>query len=176
MARPSKTFEERVDTSGGPDACWPWTGGRDVKGYGVYGTPDGSLKAHRVAWLRAHGSIPEDKYICHHCDNPPCCNPAHLFLGSPADNSADMVAKGRHAGRGKGVRPRGPEESRDVMLRLTQAELDEIDGYIERHSARIRHTGFTTSRNAMLLAWIRKGLDAAVAAEPQAANDEERAA
>lgn len=171
-----KSFEERVDSSGGPDACWPWTGARDIKGYGAYVVNGSGLKAHRVAWARVHGLIPEGQYICHHCDNPPCCNPAHLFVGSAADNSADMAAKGRNAGRGKNVRPRAPHETRDVMLRLSQAELDEIDAYAARFQERIRSTGGRTSRTMLLMAWIRAGLDAAVAAEPKGANDSERAA
>lgn len=178
MPRAALPFETRVDSSAGPDACWPWTGGHDLQGYGAYYRDGRYLKAHRFAWEQANGPIPEGQYVCHRCDNPPCVNPAHLFVGSAADNTADMVAKGRSAGRGKGVRPRAPEESRDVMLRLSQAELSEIDAYVERFAARIRGTGGRTSRTMLLMTWIRAGLAAAVAAEPQPANDagEEHAA
>ena len=55
------------------------------------------LKAHRVAWTLTFGKIPDELCCCHHCDNPECCNPYHLFVGTPSDNIADMVAKKRHA-------------------------------------------------------------------------------
>ena len=96
-----KTWQERfwakVDRSGGPDACWIWTGGRKGRGYGEFYKDHRLLGAHRVAWELAIGPIPNGLDCLHSCDNPPCCNPAHLFLGTQADNNADMVAKGRDA-------------------------------------------------------------------------------
>jgi len=65
-------------------------------GYGQVGIVDGKLiRAHRLAWELTNGWIPNGLYVCHHCDNPPCCNPAHLFLGTQADNMSDMVKKRR---------------------------------------------------------------------------------
>lgn len=82
-------------TVGDADACWPWTAARNEKGYGVTGIPGRrTSKAHRVAYAVHHGD-PGNLCVLHRCDNPPCCNPAHLFLGTRADNNRDMIGKGR---------------------------------------------------------------------------------
>ena len=79
--------------------CWDWVGARDTFGYGVIGRGGrgrGHTGAHRVSWQIHRGPIPPGMYVLHRCDNPPCSNPAHLFLGTHRDNVADMVAKGRN--------------------------------------------------------------------------------
>ncbi len=84
-------FWTKVDRSGGPGACWIWTGGKTIGGYGRYR----GKKAHRVAWEIENGPIPERLHVCHDCDNPPCCNPAHLVTGTPLDSARDRSTKGR---------------------------------------------------------------------------------
>lgn len=77
------------------DGCWEWTGPRLPRGYGVIRADGRQTYAHRVSWLLHFGPIPDRAFVLHHCDNPPCVNPAHLWVGSQADNVRDMIAKGR---------------------------------------------------------------------------------
>lgn len=88
------TFWACVDRDGD---CWEWRGRHDEKGYGRIGFEGRLQRADRVAWLLSFGEIPEGMCVLHRCDNPACCNPDHLFLGSQADNVADRDAKGRGA-------------------------------------------------------------------------------
>lgn len=117
-------FWKKVDRSGGPDACWTWTAYRDCRGYGQVGYAGRVSGAHRVAWAMTHGDMPVGLCVCHRCDNPPCCNPAHLFVGTHADNNADMISKGRH------VAPRGDDNG----SRLHPERLRRGDN----HPARVR--------------------------------------
>ncbi len=80
------------------DKCWPWMGARHYKGYGEFVVSKGNkTKAHRFSWTCKHGAIPDGMIICHKCDNPPCCNPSHLFLGTQKTNKEDSINKHRHA-------------------------------------------------------------------------------
>ncbi len=75
--------------------CTEYQGGRDPKGYGVAWNGQRLRRAHRLIWELTHGPIPDGMLVLHRCDNPPCCNIDHLFLGTARDNSRDMIAKGR---------------------------------------------------------------------------------
>lgn len=114
------------------DECWPWLGSRSGKGYGNIVIAGVVLTVTRVIWNGLHGD-PGDRQICHTCDNPPCCNPGHWFLGTQTDNTMDSVHKGR-ANRASGVRhgtathpetrPRG--EGVRHLAKLTAANVREI--------------------------------------------------
>jgi hypothetical protein len=113
--RASGSFWDKVETSG--DTCWLWRGSSFWDGYGQV-TSGGKLRrAHRVAWEKANGDIPPGMFVCHTCDVPLCCRPDHLFLGTPADNSRDMVEKGRSAPTAGELNPN---------CKLSWSKVDEI--------------------------------------------------
>lgn len=139
IGRPRVEPEERfwAKVSIPPDVitgCWNWTGGLNKYGYGKfgYGGSGHSRGAHRWVFEHLKGPIPRGMFICHHCDNPACVNPAHLFLGTPKDNTRDMMAKGRM--RGPAVdptirRPRGVEQAH---AKLNAASVLEIRALADR--------------------------------------------
>jgi hypothetical protein len=80
----------------GDNECWEWTGSRSAFGHGSFNMSGlSSSNSHRIMYKLTKGPIPTGMFVCHSCDNPPCCNPAHLWLGTPKDNMADCVSKGR---------------------------------------------------------------------------------
>ncbi len=102
--------------------CWIWTASKDTHGYGKTGR---NIKTHRLSWEVNVGPIPPGLCVLHKCDNPPCCNPQHLFLGTKKDNSQDMSSKNRHR----------------VPRKLTQFQVNEIrklKGTVPQHKIAIR--------------------------------------
>lgn len=112
---PATLFWLKVDKGEG---CWIFSGAKLPKEIGGYGwaTYCGKVMgAHRIAWLLTNGPIPEGLHVLHKCDNGPCCNPAHLFLGTHLDNMADMYSKGRNT-RGAKARAKLTEEQAKLIL------------------------------------------------------------
>jgi hypothetical protein len=111
--------------------CWEWTGRLSRRGYGLVYVDGAYTGAHRWAWTLLNGSIPTGLLVCHHCDNPPCCNPDHLFLGTNADNMAAMQAKGR------GRLPRQVFRGEDnACARLTEQQVVAIRQLYRRGGGR----------------------------------------
>lgn len=104
------------------DGCWEWTGAKDGRGYGGLKVNKKMVKAHRLSWTIHNGDISDDLFCCHHCDNPACVRPEHLFVGTHSDNMRDMSVKGRTT-RTTRHRPIGIVNGR---AKLTPIEVAEI--------------------------------------------------
>lgn len=130
-------FWEKVDKTPGlglskeyPD-CWEWRGLLDTNGYGVFQSKGKNYSTHKILYLLYKGEFLNSFYLCHNCDNPPCCKPDHLFLGTQADNMNDMVSKDRQ--------PKGENKS---LAKLTDKNVILIkkmlgDGISQTHIAKL---------------------------------------
>lgn len=134
--------------------CWPWTASvrRKDEGYGAFSLRGKHRPASRVAYAIAYGDIPAGMVVCHKCDNPPCCNPNHLFIGTPQDNDADRVAKGRQAmGSRNGVAVL--DEHKVLCIRRMHSRL----GASTKELARIFSVSYFTVWDVLNRSWKHVG-------------------
>lgn len=96
-------------------SCWDWMGPRNYDDYGLVKRKGKTLRCHRVSWEYIYGDIPNGLWVLHCCDNPKCCNPVHLFLGTHKDNMRDMTEKNR-----------GTRGERSGLSKLTIDDVFEI--------------------------------------------------
>ena len=142
----------------GNDAeCWNWSASKDPRGYGLCSVQKHTFRAHRVVYAIAFGVVPRGMFVCHRCDNPSCCNPSHLFLGTTDDNMADKVAKGRQS-RGPAhaalIYERSPKGSNSHNAKLTEASVREI--------RELRRSGQTVSHLARTYGVTRTAINSAI--------------
>jgi hypothetical protein len=118
-------FWQRVKILGLLD-CWEWQGGRDGFGYGKVQDFDGKTeRTHRFVWKLTYGSIPTGKHILHKCDNPSCCNPNHLYVGTHQDNMRDRTERGRSGRWGRKGVENPQSKLNDDKVRSIRALLEQ---------------------------------------------------
>lgn len=144
-AKDRARFWKRVHVRG-DGVCWPWRLRGDKDGYGSFKLRGKTRRAHRIAFVLHYGYEPGSLLVCHRCDNPPCCNPAHLFLGTIDDNNQDSIRKGRRRyARGSA---------------LPHAKLTEVTA--KRIVMLYRSGGYTQSQLAAMFGIVPSGVSALV--------------
>jgi hypothetical protein len=141
-------FWEKVLISNASD-CWTWTGAKDPRGRGIFRSPTGHETAPRFAYRMMCGPVPRELYVLHACDNPSCVNPRHLFLGTPADNVQDMMAKGR-------LNPGSPGRGEShYAAKLTAIDVAEIRASKESYGVLSQRYGVAKSQICRIKKWQR---------------------
>jgi DNA-binding XRE family transcriptional regulator len=122
-------FWEKVDKSPGQGPkgdCWEWAGGRRPRGYGQFAIKQGVVVgAHVYSYKRTSGEVPEGMEVCHSCDNPPCCNPAHLYAGTHKQNMALAAYRGRGVGRPR-IHPKKEKKEKARRVFITKSQSEQI--------------------------------------------------
>lgn len=128
------------------ECCWQWQGSNNNRGYGQFLVRRGETRlAHVVSYALTRGPVEPGYYVCHHCDNPPCVRPDHLFLGTPTDNSLDSVSKGR------ANRSRGSAHPQAVLTEEDVAAIRSVPAYYGRATDLAREYGIDPAHASRLL-------------------------
>ena len=140
---------------GGDDECWPWRGAKTRDGYGVMSGEhrgDNPLRAHRIAYELHFGPVPDGLHVLHHCDNPPCCNPNHLYAGTNAQNVSDKMARCRQSHTGL-------PGSRNPAANLNERAVLEIKRLLQNDNSRTMSAVIKARYDisAAVLSAIRRG-------------------
>lgn len=148
-----KRFFQKVAKEPGENGCWLWTAAKNNRGYGRFGIGSSrTVLAHRFAFALEHGRIGASELCCHTCDVKACVRASHLFKGTAADNSADMLSKGRQAAGGRnGARchpERVPKGERSGHAKLNSAQVRDI---------RAQAASGTTQKQLAALFGVRRG-------------------
>jgi hypothetical protein len=151
---PAAKFWSKVKKSDDPDGCWVWTGARTVAGYGSFQLNGRMMRTHRAVMLLSGTELAAGSVVLHRCDNPPCCRPDHLFVGTHRDNARDMAVKQR--GRG-GRRPAKVPQDKTVHFRLTRGEERALAELVDIHAQKLAEMGVNSgSANAWFTAIMRR--------------------
>lgn len=114
-------FWSKVDRTAGNEECWPWTGRLSTTGYGQFAKGSkGGVRSHRLAFFLVTGKHPDELHVCHVCDNPICCNPQHLWLGTAKDNIQDSIKKGKH------INPKPLKGEKNPSAKLSERDILDI--------------------------------------------------